>query len=191
MWESRLSWLLLCMIECKILIFFLYDSRSITRILTRYSKRYLKLACTCLIHKQWGSPHGHWNRIHWIRIPMWSRLSCTVRRLRALHCWTGSRTLTRRSKPFGSGSRLCGGKVVFGSGSSIRIGSGSKVPCGEPHYKSIKNQYLLEDNNLIQLCFLSPYDFFLNCPLSLSSSFQSKLACTCFFPKVLWFSSCI
>ena len=29
----------------------------------------------------WGSPHGHWKRIHWIRIPdpdsMWSRVSST------------------------------------------------------------------------------------------------------------------
>ena len=30
-------------------------------------------------------------------------------------------------------SRPCGGKVVFGSGSLIRIGSRFKVPCGEPH----------------------------------------------------------
>ena len=46
-----------------------------------------------LIMNHWGSPYGHWNRIHWIQIPdvdsMW--LSCELhkaRKLGALHCWT-------------------------------------------------------------------------------------------------------
>ena len=56
----------------------------------------------------------------------------------AMHCWTGSHalfrsTVTQNSAQLGSGSRPCGGKVVFRSGSPFRIRSGSKVPCGEPH----------------------------------------------------------
>ena len=48
-----------------------------------------------------------------------------------------SRTVTRScTTQLGSGSRPCGSKVVFGSGSPIRIASGSKVPCVEPHYLS-------------------------------------------------------
>ena len=61
-------------------------------------------------------------------------------RLRALHCWRGSQslpwsTVTQHSTHLGSGSRPCGGKVVFGSGFPIRIGFGSKVACGEPQYQ--------------------------------------------------------
>ena len=56
----------------------------------------------------WGSPNDNWKRIHWIRIPN-IRIQC------------------------GCGSRPCGGKVVFESESPIRIGCGSKVPCGKPH----------------------------------------------------------
>ena len=54
----------------------------------------------------------------------------TSRRLHALHCWINwfSRTVTQHSTQLGSGSRPCGGKVVFGSGSR------SKVPCGEPQW---------------------------------------------------------
>ena len=47
----------------------------------------------------------------------------TAHRLRTLHCWAGSYSLFRMQ--LGSGSKSCGGKVVFKSG--------SKDPCGEPH----------------------------------------------------------
>ena len=53
-------------------------------------------------------------------------------RLCALHYLTASRTVTQHSTQLGSGSRPCGGKVLFETGSLIRIGCGSKVPCGEP-----------------------------------------------------------
>ena len=43
------------------------------------------------------------------------------------HCHAAQNAL------LGSGSRSFGGKVVFESGSPIRIECGSKVPCGEPH----------------------------------------------------------
>ena len=52
----------------------------------------------------WGSPHGHWKRIHWIRIPrsgfnvVLHKLH-TACRLRALHCLTGSHALSRSSNP--------------------------------------------------------------------------------------------
>ena len=46
---------------------------------------------------------------------------------------TVTRAVTQHSTQLGSGSRPCGGKVVFESGSPICIGFGSKVPCGEPH----------------------------------------------------------
>ena len=60
-----------------------------------------------------------------------------ARRLRAWHSWTEShalfwRTVTQHSTRLRSGSRPCGGKVVFESGFQIHTGSGSKVPCGEP-----------------------------------------------------------
>ena len=42
--------------------------------------------------------------------------------VRALHCWTGTHTLSGAcSTQLGSRSRLCGGKVVFQSGSPIHI----------------------------------------------------------------------
>ena len=62
-----------------------------------------------------------------------SRELQTSRRLRAFHYWIGSRPLSH-APWLGSGSRSCGGKRVFESGSQIRIGSRSKVPCGEPQY---------------------------------------------------------
>ena len=82
---------------------------------------------------QWGSSHGHWNRIHWIWIPgpdsMWSRVSSTP------HTTTRISLLDwQHSTQLRSGSRPCGGKVVFGSGSPICIGSKFKVTCGEPLY---------------------------------------------------------
>ena len=43
----------------------------------------------------------------------------------------------QHSMQLGSGSRPCGGKGVFESGSPIRIGYGSKVLCGESHYLSL------------------------------------------------------
>ena len=62
--------------------------------------------------------------------------------------FTGSRSLIRTQcvlmwvhctagldlKQLGSGSRPCGCKVVCGFRSPIHIISGSKVPCGEPHW---------------------------------------------------------
>ena len=62
----------------------------------------------------------------------------TAQRLSALHCWTGSHALsqstgTQHSMQLESGLRLYGGKVVFEPGSPIRIGSGSKVLCGDPN----------------------------------------------------------
>ena len=50
-----------------------------------------------------------------------------------LHCWTESHalcwnTVTKHSMQLVSGARLCGGKVVFGSRSLMRIGSRSKNP---------------------------------------------------------------
>ena len=86
-----------------------------------------------------GSPHGHWNGIHWIRIPgtdsKWSRVSST-RHEDCAHCTAGLDPMlcpTQHSTQLRSGSRLCGGKVVFGSGSPIHIRSRSKVLCGESH----------------------------------------------------------
>ena len=80
-------------------------------------------------------------RIHWIQIPdpnsMWSRVrpwapyGTQTTRI-ALLDWI-SCTVTQHSTQLGSGS-TCGGNVVFESGSPISIGSGSKVPCGEPLY---------------------------------------------------------
>ena len=100
---------------------------------------YLKWFCYC-----WDSPHRHWNRIHQIWIPdsdsMWSCVSPTWPQITHFallgwiltHCPGGRRTVTQHTMQFGSRLRLCGGKVVFGFGSPSCIGSGSKVPCGEP-----------------------------------------------------------
>ena len=73
----------------------------------QYSKKkmrlYLKtqcLHCKLTTSSRWGSPHGHWNRIHWIKIPdtdsMWSPLG-HVRAPQTTHncCWTGSHALLR------------------------------------------------------------------------------------------------
>ena len=62
-----------------------------------------------------------------------SRELHTVRRLRALHSWTGFHATFRsiviqQSTHFESGSRPCGGIVVFGYGSKIHIGSVFKGP---------------------------------------------------------------
>ena len=62
-----------------------------------------------------------------------------ARRLRALHCWTGSHllsrnTVTQHSTQLGSGSKPWGGKMVFGYRSLICIGSGTRVMCEEPHH---------------------------------------------------------
>ena len=59
--------------------------------------------------------------------------------LRALHCWTGTHTLcyAHNTQP-GSGSRSCGGKVVFESRFPICVGFGSKVPCGETQWSNEK-----------------------------------------------------
>ena len=96
---------------------------------------------TCLGSKDtllWGSPYRHWNRIQWIQIPspdsMWSRVS-SKRHEDCTHCTAGldlTHCPTQHSVQLGSGSRSCGCKMVFGSRSSIHIGSRSKVPCGEP-----------------------------------------------------------
>ena len=90
-----------------------------------------------------GSPHGYWNRIHWIRIPDTDSMWCCVSSTRHedyARCAAGlelthsvTRTVTQHSTQLWSGSRPCGGKVVFESRSPIRIGFGSKVPCGELH----------------------------------------------------------
>ena len=91
----------------------------------------------------WGFPHGHWRRIHWIRIPdldsMWSRVSSTRHETTCMRCtrldwisgtvWGHCRAA--RHAQLGSGLRPCGRRV---SGSPIHIGSESKVPCGEPLY---------------------------------------------------------
>ena len=59
------------------------------------------------------------------------------------HCTAGLDLMhcpMQHSKQLGSGSRSCGGKVVFGFESPIRIGSRSKVPCGEPQSWQRANQ---------------------------------------------------
>ena len=58
------------------------------------------------------------------------RIQCDL-----MHC-PGALSL-QLSTQFGTESRPCGGKVVFGSGSPICIRSRSKVPCGETQYSSI------------------------------------------------------
>ena len=78
-----------------------------------------------------------------------------VRRLHALHCWTGSHvlprnTVTQHSIQLESGLRSCGGKVVFASRSPMRIGSRFMVQCGDSHRKSestitvCKAEFILE-----------------------------------------------
>ena len=61
--------------------------------------------------------------------PQGTQTSCI-----ALLDWI-SPTVTQYSEQLGSESRSYGGNVVFGSGFPIRIGSGSKVPCGKPQYE--------------------------------------------------------
>ena len=60
--------------------------------------------------------------------------------------WAGFRALShgQHSMQLGSGSRPWRGKVVFGCGSMIYIGSGSKIPCWEPQWIS---QYLYSQLN--------------------------------------------
>ena len=93
---------------------------------------------------QWGSPHGYWNRIHWIWIPdpdsKWCCVSST-RHADNAHCTAGlehthsvTRTVTQHSRQLESGSSPCGSKVLFESRSPIRIGFGSKVSCGESRW---------------------------------------------------------
>ena len=96
---------------------------------------------TCIIING-GSPHGYWNRIHWIRIPDPDSMWCCVSSARhadytriALLDWNSHTLLRALSRSTARiGSRPCGGKVVFESRSLICIGFGSKVLCGVPHY---------------------------------------------------------
>ena len=110
----------------------------------------------------WGSLHGYWIRMHWIRIPdpysMWSCMS-SKRHKECAHC-TAALDLTRcpmqHITQLGFGLWSCGGKVVFGSGSLIHIRSGFKVPCGEPQYVLLCSCILVTEYS----DFLFVYTFF-------------------------------
>ena len=120
--------LLMLLLFCFVLFCFVFFCCALfSPYATNISNYVFKASCV------WGSTHGHWKRIHWIRIPdpvlMWSCVSSTRRATTRFALLDFQHSTQHRS-----GSRQCGGKVVFGSGSPISIGSGSKVLCGEPQY---------------------------------------------------------
>ena len=82
-----------------------------------------------LVVSQWGSPHGHRNRIHWIRIPrildsMWYRVSSNMSKRHEdyAHCTAGldlthcPRSIARSSDP----DRVCV-EVKWSLNSDIQI----------------------------------------------------------------------
>ena len=54
-------------------------------------------------------------------------------------------------------TRPCGGKVAFGSGSLIRIGSGSKFPCGEHNCQDDTTMKLYKRSILIFVIYAIIY----------------------------------
>ena len=67
------------------------------------------------------------------------------------------RNVTKHSTQHGYGSRSCGGKVVFESGSSIRIGCGSTVPCWESNTKNHDIKKTKREKHLTELVLISNF----------------------------------
>ena len=110
-----------------------------------------------------GSPHGHWNRIQWIRMSrsgfnLVSRELHTGHRLRALHWWTGSHALSRSTVTQAQHAARIWIEAVWRQSRfwiripDPRIGSGSKVPCGEPQCHAIATGL-----TLLLLCTSAPF----------------------------------